>query len=280
MNEFAYFVIIKTLLNMNTVYLPESRLILPKFYKHLLISQKQKIREFLDLDIFLDRKRRYKKDLPFESDIIEDELIDKMVLELDNEQKNNYISILEQIMEGKIKVKRNEEIGLSNFVYDNGEIELPMERSSSMVNQLTLLYLYFKYWYKNKRKNFLIIDEPEMNLHPEKKVELVEFLMDFASKNKLLMTTHSHTMAKAIINYIELLDLKDNNLKKYREVLKEYNLKDLDLKNNDIGIYYFNGSGIVPYKDKNEINIHFGTFTEVEKKLEDIYWKIDDCKEL
>jgi len=154
-----------------------------------------------------------------------------------------------------------------------------MERSSSMVNQLTLLYLYFKYWYKKKRSNFLIIDEPEMNLHPEKKVELTEFLMDFASKNKLLMTTHSHTMAKAIINYIDLLDLKENNLKKYREILNEYGLKDLYLNNNDIGIYYFNGSGIIPYKDKNETNIHFGTFTEIEKKLEDIYWKIDDFKE-
>jgi len=279
-NEFVYFAVIKTLLDKNTIYLPESRLILPKFYKHLLISQKQKMRELFDFEFFLERKKKYRKDLPFESDIIEDDLIDKMVLEIENEQMNDYIFMLEQIMEGKINVKKNEEIGFSYFVYDNGKIELPMEKSSSMVNQLALLYIYFKYWYKKRRKNFLIIDEPEMNLHPEKKVKLVEFLMDFASKNKLLMTTHSHVMAKTIINYLELLELKEKNRSGYNILLKEYDLKDLNLKSEEIGIYYFSGDTIVPYKEKDETNIHFGTFTEVENKLKEIYWAIDDYRDL
>jgi len=278
MNKFAYFVIIKTLLSMNTVYLPESRLVLPKFYKYLLISQKQKMRELVAFESFLERMKKDKTNLPFDSDVIEDNIMDKMVLELENEQKNNYIFMLEQIMEGKIKVKRNEKIGFSYFVYDNDEIELSMERSSSMVNQLALLYLYFKYWHKNKRKNFLIIDEPEMNLHPEKKVKFVEFLMDFASKNKLLMTTHSHTMAKTIINYIDLLNLKETNNKSYQEIIGEYELKDLDLKSDDIGIYYFNGKIVIPYKEGKE-KIHFGTFTKVEKKLKNIYWAIDEYRE-
>jgi len=277
MNEFIYYVIIKSLLNINTTYLPESRLLLPKFYKNLLISQKQKIKELLDFEIFL-KKERLKKSLAFESDIIEDTIIDKMVLELDEEQKNDYIFMIEKIIEGKIKVKKNDEIGFSYFVYDNGDTELTLERSSSMVNQLTLLYLYFKYWYKRKKENFLIIDEPEMNLHPEKKVDLIEFLMFFASKNKLLITTHSNTMAKVIMNYIDLLNLKEINKECYNKLIEEYELKDLDLKSGEIGVYYFNGTTIIPYKEDKE-SIHFGTFTEVEKRLNEIYWAIDEYKE-
>ena len=274
-NNFLYFFIIKILLNQNCVYLPESRLIMPKFYKYLLVSQKQKIKELAYLsDEFLD-----KKELPFDSDIVEDAIIDKLVLEMEKEKENEYIHKLENIIEGKIKVLKNEDFGLSYFVYHNRNVELPLEKSSSMVNQLTLLYLYFKYWYKNKRKNFLIIDEPEMNLHPKKKVKLMEFLIDFASKNKLLITTHSHIMAKTIINYIELLDLKNKNKDKYKKILKEFDLIDINLKSEEIGIYYFNGNAIIPYKDDDRSNIHFGTFSEVEKELKDIYWRIDDYKE-
>jgi len=93
------------------------------------------------------------------------------------------------------------------------------------------------------------------------------------------MTTHSHIMAKTIINYIELLDLKDKNQNKYQEILKEFNLKDISLKSSDIGVYFFNGEAIVPYKDDERVNIHFGTFSEVEKRLEDIYWAIDENEE-
>ena len=40
---------------------------------------------------------------------------------------------------------------------------------------------------------------------------------------------------------------------------------DINLKSNDIGIYAFNGKTIVSYKQDNNSDIHFGTFTKVEE---------------
>jgi len=60
------------------------------------------------------------------------------------------------------------------------------------VNQLSTLYLYFKYW-AHQENNFLMIDEPEENLHPKNQIALLNVLLTFAqtNNNKVLMTTHS-----------------------------------------------------------------------------------------
>ena len=103
--------------------------------------------------------------------------------------------------------------------------------------------------------NFLLLDEPEMNLHPEKKLRFVETLLNFASENKLLIATHSSSMAKSIINYIHLFDLQKNKDKSdIEKLINENNLKmraDINLSSNDIGIYYFNGDSIISYKQRN-----------------------------
>ena len=83
-NNFLYFFIIRALLNHNCIYLPESRLIMPKFYKYLLVSQKQKMKEL----VYLSHKFLNKNDLPFDSDIVEDALIEKLVLEMEKEKEN------------------------------------------------------------------------------------------------------------------------------------------------------------------------------------------------
>lgn len=152
-----------------------------------------------------------------------------------------------------------------SYNHKSGE-NIPMYLSSSMVNQLSTLYLYFKYLME-KKDNFLIINEPEMNLHPAKKIEVLELLMHFASENKLLMATHSNTLAKSIINYLHLFDLKDKGVDT-KAFIQENELEmdsEINLSSNDIGIYYFNGKTIVPYKYDNDSNIHFGTFSEVEE---------------
>jgi ABC-type multidrug transport system ATPase subunit len=154
-----------------------------------------------------------------------------------------------------------------SYIHKSGE-KLPMHLSSSMVNQLVTVYLYFKYWVEEK-DNFLLLDEPEMNLHPSKKLEITELLLKFASNNKLLIATHSSSIAKSIINYIHLFDLKERLDKTELSSFIENNDLQIDhkieLKSSDIGIYYFNGKTIVSYKQDDNPNIHFGTFTDIEK---------------
>ena len=184
--------------------------------------------------------------------------------------QNVYLEELDDLIEGNISVEKAEIFDMVDLSYTpkDGK-KLPMYLSSSMVNQLATVYLYFKYWFKENGGNFLLLDEPEMNLHPEKKLRFVETLLNFASENKLLIATHSSSMAKSIINYIHLFDLQKNKDKSdIEKLINENNLKmraDINLSSNDIGIYYFNGDSIISYKEENDSNIHFGTFTDLEK---------------
>ena len=81
------------------------------------------------------------------------------------------------------------------------------------------------------------------------------------------MATHSATIAKSLINYMHLFDLKEKKMDT-KAFIEENGLKmdsDIALSSNDIGIYYFNGKTIIPYKKDNNSDIHFGTFSEVEE---------------
>jgi len=258
--------IIRQLLISNTVYMPSTRLFLPSFYKYIVSIEK----EFKD-DIFnnFDKLNNQNKSF-FQSSYTEPvySLIKKLIFEIDKPIKDNeYLKKLTTLIEGNISIDKSEELGMADILYTHKSgTKLPMHLSSSMVNQLTTVYLYFKYWYK-KDDSFLLLDEPEMNLHPEKKIEFTKILLDYASNNKLLIATHSSTLAKSIINYIHLFDLKEKD-RDLETFIEENDLKmdsNISLTSNDIGIYYFNGKTIVSYKKDNDSDIHFGTFTEIEE---------------
>jgi len=265
-NHLIFYTIISHL-QTQPIFLPSSRLFFPSFYKYIFNTEKEfKDSMYQNLDnINASNKKFY---APSYTQPVDD-LIKKLIFSLDKPLENSkYLNNLSQIMEGNISVDRAEEIGMADISYTHKSGEnIPMYLSSSMVNQLSTLYLYFKYWYGYEDNSFLIMDEPEMNLHPSKKIEVMELLMSFASENKLLMATHSSTLAKSIINYMHLFDLKDKNVN-LTSFIEENSLNmnaDIHLSSNDIGIYYFNGKTIIPYKYDNDSNIHFGTFTKVEK---------------
>ena len=246
--------------------MPSTRLFLPSFYKYIISIEK----EFKDdiLDNF-DKLNNQNKSF-FQSSYTEPvySLIKKLIFDIDKPIKENtYLTKLTTLIEGNISIDKSEELGMADISYTHKSgTNLPMYLSSSMVNQLATVYLYFKYWY-TKDNSFLLLDEPEMNLHPQKKIEFTKILLDFASSNKLLIATHSSTLAKSIINNIHLFDLKEKK-ENIQDFVEENGLKmdfDIDLKSNDIGIYFFNGKTIVPYKRDNNSNIHFGTFTEIEE---------------
>jgi len=252
---------------LNSVFLPSTRLFLPSFYKYIFNTEKNfKDNMFENFDKINSKNKSFYA--PSYTQPV-DELIKKLIFRLDKpvEEKNSYLEILSNVIEGNISVDRAEEIGMADISYHHKSGEnISMYLSSSMVNQLSMLYLYFKYWYEDK-ESFLLLDEPEMNLHPSKKIKIMELLLDFASDNKLLIATHSSTLAKSLINYLHLFDLKDKK-ENMQEFIDENGLDmnlDIDLKSNDIGIYAFNGKTIVSYKRDNNSDIHFGTFTEVEE---------------
>lgn len=140
---------------------------------------------------------------------------------------------------------------------------LPMDLASSSINQLSLLFLYLKYWAKSKQ-NFLMIDEPEQNLHPENQILLMNLLLEFLffANNRLLVTTHSPLIAEIINNYLILSQLENKE-----EIAKKFGLLNIDLSPQNTAIYYFNGETV----QKHQIGEYGSLFTAFKLAQDKIY---------
>lgn len=185
---------------------------------------------------------------------------------------------LEEIMGGSIKVSETlEGFGRRRYSFElqNGEGELDLFMASSSVNQLAILYLYLKYWVKEE-DNAIIIDEPEINLHPDNQIKLVNLLMKFADRdnNRVIMTTHSPLLADAVNNHIRIgyLQAKGGEhqqawLKEKEEHLKQH---AFDLNENltykDFVVHHFEQGGIEEYP----ITDYGVAFESFNKAIQDV----------
>jgi AAA15 family ATPase/GTPase len=151
------------------------------------------------------------------------------------------------------------------------EEELEMYLSSSSVNQLNTLYLYLKYWAEEKN-NFLLIDEPEENLHPKHQLALLNVLLSYANENnnRVLITTHSPILADMVNNYhyMAFLKAKKIPLNFLREKYSDINL-DMNLSIEEMGIYFFDGEQIHKY-EMDDYGVFFEDFYYEIKKTKDI----------
>ncbi|MDB9457213.1 ATP-binding protein [Dolichospermum circinale CS-545/17] len=103
-------------------------------------------------------------------------LADEIEKQLQNKNKTNLKSTKLGGKEIKVSVKRGLEIDLYN--------------ASSSIKQLAPLLLYLRY--RASKGDFLVIDEPEMNLHPESQAKLLEALSILVNLGvRILLTTHS-----------------------------------------------------------------------------------------
>lgn len=265
--------------NLNSFFLPANRSFYPTFYKYIYSVAKEEndrissaIRAGKNMEsIAALSKRPYTKAM----DILTESIY--------NLNKNGYLTSqskymdlieeLEVIMGGQIVVKSVEGIAPIEFrLKMNSGQELDMHVSSSTSNQLTTLYLYLKYWAKES-DNFLVIDEPEENLHPENQIKLVNLLMKFAnrSNNKVLITTHSPLMADAVNNHLHLGYLKSQNID-IQEIIEKNNLpfdtEGSALTHEDMGIYFFNGKDIKEYQ-VGDYGAFFKDFKQAEDEVRD-----------
>lgn len=266
--------------NVNSFFLPANRSFYPTFYKYIYsVSKEEKneidyaVRAGKNMDtIAALSKRPYTKAM---------DILTESIYKLNTNgyltSQSTYTDLIEEleaIMGGKIVVKSVEGIAPVEFKLkmDNGQ-ELDMHVSSSTSNQLTTLYLYLKYWAKES-DNFLVIDEPEENLHPDNQIKLINLLMKFANRNnnKVLITTHSPLMTDAVNNHLHLGYLKSRGFD-IQEIIEKnklpFDTEGSALSHEDIGIYFFNGQGIQEYQ-VGDYGAFFKDFRKAEDDVRDI----------
>jgi predicted ATPase len=256
-------------------FLPANRLFYPSYYKYIYSAAKDE-KDLISSTVNFEKdfsvikalaKRPYTKSM---------DVLTKSIYNLNTKKEpiNSYDDLLEELTEllgGDIEITSTEGIAPIDFQFKlKNKESIDMHIASSSVNQLTTFYLYLKYWTKAS-DNFLFIDEPEENLHPINQIKILKILMKFASRNnnKVLITTHSPLLTEAINNYVNLAYIKKYDLKISEEnVSKQIDVEAFDLKPEDFGVYFFDGSHIKPYSIP-EYGAFFKDFNEAEEKVKD-----------
>ena len=153
---------------------------------------------------------------------------------------------IKKIINGQIEFNNNK----FTYVSKNSET-CAMEDTASGIKQIGIVQLLLSN-YKLKKDSFLIIDEPEVNLHPEWQIKFAEILVLLAKELNITIyiNTHSPMFIEAMSLYSEYYDLLDDTFVYLTEKYCEgFRFKQINPK--DMGAVYENLSR--PYDDLDDI---------------------------
>lgn len=235
------------------------------FYKELDISKnimieqlqkKSKIEPFDFLNMLNDSLSRYSKPIKDEIDFVRD---------LDNIQKNTtpllethpeIFHVFKEILGGEYEVQDEGSI-LFSFEQDGSSNQVPLHASSSSVKSLVDLNFYIKHL--AKPGDLLIIDEPELNLHPTNQRKLAKLFTRLMKAGvKLLMTTHSDYLIKEFNNLI----LLNYSFQGKEKLMEKYNYTEDDiLDKNNVKVYISDQNTLTP-ATITDLGIEVGSFDQ------------------
>ncbi len=174
-----------------------------------------------------------------ESTSLFDEKINENIIEIEKE--------ICEIIEGQLKYKNGE----LYFIQKEGG-EFLMKDTASGFKQIGIIQVLLSHR-KLKENSFLIIDEPEINLHPELQIKLAEILVILAHKLniKVYMNSHSPMFIEAISIFSHYHDLNENT-NFYLTFKKRDGIIFRKIANDDMGAVYENLAR--PYAELDKIN--------------------------
>jgi predicted ATPase len=147
---------------------------------------------------------------------------------------------------------------------ENTKLEMPIV--SSMVKELAPLVLCLRYLVE--RNELLIIDEPEMNLHPAAQLEIAEFLAMLVNAGlHVLITTHSPYIVDHLANLMQAAKHEDPDSIKEMFYLER---KEAFISQEKVSVYLFE-DGTAKNIISEEGTINWGTFGRVSDDVSRIY---------
>jgi hypothetical protein len=153
------------------------------------------------------------------------------------ESAPEFVSLADQL-DGKILggVVRVQEDGDVVFQPISSNASLNLHLSSSSVKSLAGLSFYLRY--RAKKEQLLIIDEPELNLHPDNQRRVARVLARLARAGvKVLISTHSDYVIREINNLIMLSADRDGSLRQRHGYEEEETLSPAQ-----VGAYLFDAT--------------------------------------
>lgn len=175
------------------------------------------------------------------------------------------------ILQGNYKVANKEVY----FMTKKNKKQIPMYFASSATKSLVELYFYIKH--SAKEGDLLMIDEPELNLHPDNHRKITRLLAHLSNKGiNVFITTHSDYMIKEFNNLIRL----KHNIRNKEKVMKKYAYKEHDILDFNCITAYINTIGSLSIAPIDNMGMEIETFDSVLNDLssstDDIFFNIED----
>lgn len=190
--------------------------------------------------------------------------------------QSKYPKGIESILEGSFKIHKEEVVFYAKNPKDKRRrTPVPLYLSSSAAKSLLGLDVYLKH--AASEGDLLLIDEPELNLHPDNQRKIARLLATLVNRKiKVLITTHSDYIVKELGNLVML----SNNFKGKKSILRKYKYKkEQFLSPSQLKVYIANNGTIenvyVDSKSGIEIETFDKVINEMNSSSEDIYFSIN-----
>ena len=213
------------------------------------------------------------------------------------ESISDYIMLLNRLNTNEMKKKKNKSyqdelnyfkkniIG-GKYIYSNDGINvkmhgekksIPFHISSSLVNSLVGIDILLNYEFDET--NYLFIDEPELNLHPQNQVYFVQLLAMLVNKGlNIVISTHSDYIVNAVNNLIKLATIKQNdNAFVTDKLYRKYKLNTNTYLNiDDVSAYMFEKGTIRQVSKDKEFGLELTTFNKAIDEIYEFSDKLDN----
>jgi len=162
--------------------------------------------------------------------------------------------------------------GVLNYALDDGMI-LNMHAATSLVRSLAGLDVYLKHFCNDG--DLVVIDEPEMNAHPDAQLMIMELLAILANKGvTVVITTHSPYIVDHLNNLIEASQLSADAQESISASFK-LKRKDAFLEPEAVSTYHFTEAGnVIDIFNRAESLIDLSSFSEASNYVTNLYGKI------
>lgn len=183
------------------------------------------------------------------------------------------IRTLESLTGGKYSTSDGEAI-FTVSCNDGDKVSMPLSLSSASNKALFLLDIYVRYYMANN--SYLIIDEPELNLHPQNQIKMAELLVRLSNCGvKIIITTHSDYIVKEINNRIMASQLKD------KSKLSHFGYKDVDLISaSEVNGFTIGDDGAINEAGGNAYGVNAFLFdnviSDIERKADLLYTHLEE----
>lgn len=151
-------------------------------------------------------------------------------------------TIEQDLLNGHISITKEGDVLFTSNRTSKSKM-MPIHMTASVIKSISSLVFYLKHL--AHKGDLIIIDEPEMNLHPNSQILLVHLFAKLLNNDlKLLISTHSDYIIREFNNLIMASSLNNEDL-----ISKHGYTNDILVNKDDVNVYYFQ------YKTKKNVDV-------------------------